>query len=226
MSESPPDLEKAKRKYTTAAPGYDQRMRRTARWRGLAVDRLFLRDGETVIDVACGTGLNIRALTTAVGPRGHVVGIDASPEMLEIARDRLRRHGWRNVELIESPVEEAAFDGGAEAALFSFVHDVLQSPAAIDNVVAHLTRAGRIAAVGPKYAGRFAFPVNAAVRLIARPYVTTFDGLDRPWRLLEPHTGTLMVEPLALGGAYVAWGELRRAERGTTRSPRSPRRAS
>jgi ubiquinone/menaquinone biosynthesis C-methylase UbiE len=222
MAESGPDLEKAKRQYTTAAPGYDRRMRRTSRWRGLAVDRLFLGDGETVIDVACGTGLNFKALTTAVGPRGRVVGIDASPEMVEIARRRVQDHGWQNVEVIEAPVEEADFDAIADAALFSFVHDVLQSPAAVENVIKHLREAGRVASVGAKFAGPFAFPVNAAVRLIARRYVTTFDGFDRPWRLLEPYTGELMVEPLALGGAYVAWGELRRAGQGTTWMPSIP----
>ena len=48
--------------------------------------------------------------------------------------------------------------------------------------------------------------VNFLVRRVARPYVTTFSGLDRPWRELERHIGTMQHRRLVLGGAYVAWG--------------------
>ncbi len=215
MSRSP-DLQKSNRKYTELVSGYDRRMSRAERWQGLAVDRLFLQDGETVIDVACGTGMNFAALRTAVGRRGRIIGIDASPEMVTVARERVAEHGWDNIELIETSVEVAQFDSRADAALFSFTHDVLQSPRSVENVVRHLDGKARVATVGAKYAAPWALPVNLAVRLLARRFVTTFKGLDRPWRQLEPYTGELLIEPLAFGGAYVAWGQLRHPSRGTT----------
>jgi hypothetical protein len=96
----------------------------------------------------------------------------------------------------------------APAALFSFTHDVLQSPRAVANVVSHLRPGARVACVGAKLAGRWNLPVNFFVRQVARPFMTTFSGLDRPWRELERYTGKMPHDSLVLGGAYVAWGTI------------------
>ena len=65
-------------------------------WGQVVLDRLPLRDTDTVLDVGCGTG----RLTTFVAdrvPRGLVVAIDASQNMLDTAREYLRpRHGDRH----------------------------------------------------------------------------------------------------------------------------------
>lgn len=181
-------------------------MRRFARWQRIAVNRLDLRPGDTVIDVACGTGLNLGLIEAAIGPSGRIIGIDLSADMLAAARQRIAAGGWENVTLIESPVEEAQLDTVADAALFSFTHDVLQSPAAVANVVSHLRTGARVASVGAKLAGAWSPVVNYLVRRAARSYVTTFSGLDRPWRELDRHVGEMQHRRLAVGGAYVAWG--------------------
>jgi trans-aconitate methyltransferase len=183
-------------------------MRRFARWQRLAVERLELQSGEVVIDVGCGTGVNFPLLEAGVGPGGQIIGIDLSPEMIAQARERVAGTGWQNVTLIESAVEEAEIDATGDAALFSFTHDVLQSPAAVARVVSSLRPGARVASVGAKLAGRWNFIVNAGVRMSARPYMTTFAGLDRPWRELEQYTGEMEHRSLALGGAYVAWGRV------------------
>jgi SAM-dependent methyltransferase len=207
-----PDRKAALEQYRRAASGYDRHMRRFARWQRMAVERLELRSGEAVIDVACGTGVNFPLLQAEVGPTGRIVGIDLSPEMLAQARDRVAAEGWRNVTLIEAPVEEAQFEERADAALFSFTHDVLQSPAAVANVVANLREGARVASVGAKLGPRWNVPVNFFVRRAARPYLTTFSGLDRPWRELERYTGEMQHRSLALGGAHVAWGRIIRKD--------------
>jgi ubiquinone/menaquinone biosynthesis C-methylase UbiE len=46
--------------------------------------------GDRVLDVGCGPGYFSRMLAQAVGPNGSVVGIDASPEMIEYARRKAR----------------------------------------------------------------------------------------------------------------------------------------
>jgi ubiquinone/menaquinone biosynthesis C-methylase UbiE len=50
-----------------------------------------VQPGQRVLDVGCGTGYFARLLADAVGPDGLVVGIDASPEMIEYA-NRKRGH--------------------------------------------------------------------------------------------------------------------------------------
>lgn len=66
-----------------------------------AVELLELRAGDTALDLACGTGLNLERLEAAVGERGRIIAFDYSPAMLMAARDRARSHGWRNVEFVE-----------------------------------------------------------------------------------------------------------------------------
>jgi ubiquinone/menaquinone biosynthesis C-methylase UbiE len=185
-------------------------MQRFSRWQRLAVERLELGPAQTVIDVACGTGLNFPLVEERIGPEGKIIGIDLSPEMLGVASRRVESAGWRNVELIEASVDQAHLRELANAALFSFTHDVLQSPEAVANVVRHLRPEARVSSVGAKNAARWNFPVNFAVRRAARPYVTTFEGLERPWHELERYTDGMKHHSLALGGAYVAWGQVAR----------------
>jgi ubiquinone/menaquinone biosynthesis C-methylase UbiE len=64
-----------------------------------AVELAAPRTGETVIDVACGAGPGLLAASRAVGPAGHVVGIDFATQMLAIAGERARAAGVDNVEL-------------------------------------------------------------------------------------------------------------------------------
>jgi hypothetical protein len=87
-------------------------------------------------------------------------------------------------------------------------HDVLRSPAALDNVMGHLGANGRVASFGAKWAPTWRAPVNLAVWLIARRYVTTFEGMSEPWSLLGRYA-ELEVEGVAFGGAYLAWGAKR-----------------
>jgi demethylmenaquinone methyltransferase/2-methoxy-6-polyprenyl-1,4-benzoquinol methylase len=56
------------------------------RWRRAAVRAAGLHSGGDALDVACGTGKLTAALAEAVGPQGHVLGVDLSPGMLDQAR--------------------------------------------------------------------------------------------------------------------------------------------
>ena len=76
---------------------------------------LNLRAGDTVFDLGCGTGLNFRLLVDAVGPNGLVIGLDRSPEMLAMARRRIKVQGYDNVRVIEA--DATTFDPGEIARL-------------------------------------------------------------------------------------------------------------
>lgn len=56
------------------------------RWRKHAVRLANLQPGGRVLDAACGTGDLSFALEAAVGPAGHVVGVDFTPRMVELAQ--------------------------------------------------------------------------------------------------------------------------------------------
>lgn len=70
--------------------------------RVVGIRRLGIRAGDTVLDVGCGTGLNLPLLARRVGPDGRVIGADLSPDMLRMARNRVDAAGWGNVTLIEA----------------------------------------------------------------------------------------------------------------------------
>ena len=197
----------ATEKYRDLAKSYDRHMWFARGTHREAVARLELEPGQVVVDVACGTGLNFARIRDRIGPSGHLIGIDLSPEMLAIARGKVEAAGWDNVTLIEAPAEDATLPASADALLFAFAHDVLRSPAALDNLFASTRSGGRVVAAGGKWPPRWAVPVHAYVRFQAPRYVTSMEGFDRPWTLLAERVGDLEVKARSLGGAYVAWGQ-------------------
>lgn len=74
-----------------------------------------LRKGETVVDLGSGGGFDCFLAAAQVGESGHVIGVDMTPEMLDLARENARRGAYGNVEFrlgeIENlPVADATAD--------------------------------------------------------------------------------------------------------------------
>lgn len=202
-----PDRERSTRRYGEMAAHYDATCTRIEGIREAAVRALGLRGGETVLDVACGTGATISMLEAACGPRGRVIGIEQSPEMARQAMARLARHG-SGAEVVVSSVEDAPLSCRADAMLFCFTHDVLQSPAALDRL-ARLARPGcRVALTGIRFQPwAWAFALNAFTAWRARHYLTTLRGMREPWKGLARHCPDLApVRHFHLGTCYLAVG--------------------
>jgi SAM-dependent methyltransferase len=69
-----------------------------------------LKPGMHVLDVGCGAGDLSFLAARLVGPKGHVLGIDRSPESIAVASNRAARAGLTNVQFIED--DAAAFSAG------------------------------------------------------------------------------------------------------------------
>ena len=100
-----PDSSLAIARYRRLARHYDRATRRAAPVRARAVAALGLRPGETVLDVACGTGVCFPLLEEQVGRSGTIIGVELSPDMLALARRRVEHAGWTNVTLIQASME-------------------------------------------------------------------------------------------------------------------------
>ena len=178
-----------------------------ARARAEAVEALDLEEGTTVIDVGCGTGLNFAAIEAAIGDSGWLLGVDASEAMLDRAARRVAEGGWVNVDLIEVPVEHADLETVADAALFSFAHDVLASERSVAAIISQLRPGAAVVSVGLRLPATV-HPLNPLIKLAARPFVNNRSGLDYPWRRLSRFV-ELDVSKSRLGMLYLACGRVR-----------------
>lgn len=192
--------------YHELAGSYERDTAAFQPYRREVVEALPLRRGQVVLDVGCGTGLCCGLLREKVGPGGGVVGIEESPEMAAVAREHIAREGWANVTVVQAPAEDAEIGPTADAALFCAVHDILQSPDALRNVVTRLRPGGWVAAGGGKWAAPMMVALNSMVSLLHAPYVRDFSGFDCPWRHLERLVEDVQVRELAFGSGYVMTG--------------------
>jgi len=65
-----------------------------------------LREGETVLDLGSGAGIDVLLSARRVGPEGMVYGVDMTDEMLEEARENAREAGTENVEFRKGEIED------------------------------------------------------------------------------------------------------------------------
>ncbi len=189
--------------YSEKARSYERDTGAFQRYRENVVDALPLRPGQVVLDVGCGTGLCCGLLRDKVGPAGSVIGIEESPQMAAVAREHIASQGWDNVTVVQAPAEDAEIGVSADAALFCAVHDILQSPGALRNVLDSLRPDAWVAAGGGKWAAPIMMGVNAMVTAMHSPYVRSFEGFDRPWSHLERMTKDVSVREVAFGVGYL-----------------------
>ena len=197
--------------YRMMAENYDATCTRIEALRLSTVQALELKAGETVFDIACGTGPTLPLLAELVGPNGNVVGVELSPDMA--AQARLRLHARRDcghVVVAQTALADFEFDQKADAVLMCYAHDVLQSAASIDRLMAVAKPHARIALVGMQtLPWLWGWPVNVFNLYRARRYLTTYANMDRPWRLLAERGASLRLVRTAMwGSAYLAVGNL------------------
>jgi ubiquinone/menaquinone biosynthesis C-methylase UbiE len=91
--------------YDLISPFYDVAIRSLYEpYRKMVIQKLELQDGETVLDLGCGSGLNFEPIMAEIGPQGILVGVDVSAKMLARARKVVNQNGWKNVRLFQQDV--------------------------------------------------------------------------------------------------------------------------
>jgi ubiquinone/menaquinone biosynthesis C-methylase UbiE len=79
-------------------------------WADVLVDIARLRPGERVLDLACGTGVVVRAAARRVTPDRHLCGLDVNEDMLALARRAGPDIEWRRAEATCTGLPDASFD--------------------------------------------------------------------------------------------------------------------
>jgi demethylmenaquinone methyltransferase/2-methoxy-6-polyprenyl-1,4-benzoquinol methylase len=199
------------------APGYPQRAQRQR-----AVRALGLRPGDTVIDVACGTGLNFPLIERSIGPGGRIVGVDLTDAMLARAEDRIASNGWRNIRLVESDAVAFDFPAGIDAILSTYA--LTQVPESA-KVVAHgaeaLSRGGRWVVLDLKVPDNAPGWMASLGAAIVRPFASIDEWISRrPWEAIGAAMEAELVDvswtELLLGTAFLAAGSRESPHRATS----------
>ena len=86
---------------------------------GAPVRHLDPKPGETVLDLGSGAGFDAILTASAVGPRGRVIGVDMTPEMIERAESNAAEDGLDNVEFRLGRLEALPVDDGSVDAVIS-----------------------------------------------------------------------------------------------------------
>ena len=169
--------ERALELFAPLGPTYDRYARllslgQDPRWRRFLVSCVEAGTGDRALDVATGTGLVVAELIRQKGCT--VVGLDQSPEMLAVARERLP-----DVELVEASAESLPFaDKSFDALTFTYLLRYVDDPRGT------LAELARVVRPGGTIAGlEFAVP-RGIWRLLWRAYVSVV--LPAAGRTIDP----------------------------------------
>jgi ubiquinone/menaquinone biosynthesis C-methylase UbiE len=154
-----------------------------AHWGPVLCDAAGVVPGQRILDVGCGTGAATLAAAQRVGPGGSVVGLDANPEMLAVARRKPGGVQWRDGKAESLPFDDASFDAVISQFAMMF----------FDDAVAALREMRRVL----RAEGRMAVAVCDAVEH-SPGYAALAALLDR---LFGRQIGDAFRAPFALGDA-------------------------
>jgi demethylmenaquinone methyltransferase/2-methoxy-6-polyprenyl-1,4-benzoquinol methylase len=200
-------------------------------WRRYLVSRIDAGEGDRILDVATGTGAV--AIELARRTEAQIVGLDQSPQMLAVARERAARAGLDDrIELVEGRAESLPFaDGSFSALSFTYLLRYVVDPVATMRELARVVRPGGTVAslefavptrplprlawelyvrAGLPVAGALIDPGWGEVGRFLGPSIRDFysrGGLERTldcW--LQAGIGELRYRRLSLGGGVVIWG--------------------
>ena len=182
-------------------------------YRRLAVEALHLAPGDTLIEIGCGTGLNFALAQEQIGPEGHIIGVDQSPEMLAQARQRVERHGWHNVDLVECAGADYEFPSGIDGILSTLALTLEPQYQQVIARGADALRPGhRWVVLDLKVPSSWLRHLAPFLVFLVRPFAVSMELAKRhPWEAMEKYLSNVSVRELFFGFAYIASGEAHRA---------------
>jgi arsenite methyltransferase len=102
-----------------------------------------LHEGETVLDLGSGGGIDVLLSARRVGPTGKAYGVDMTEEMLELARGNQREAGVENVEFVKGTIEDVPLpDDSVEVVISNCVINLSGDKSSVFREAARVLRPG------------------------------------------------------------------------------------
>lgn len=171
-----------------------------------------LRPGEVVVDLGCGGGLDVFLSAAKVGRSGKAIGIDMTPEMLELARRNAARwndgRGLPNVEFHQATIDRLPLPSASVDCVISncVINLAADKPAVFREIARVLKPGGRLAI--SDIALKKALPADLAENLMA--YVGCIAGavLIDDYRSQMQEAGFAAVEVVETGADLNAYAQV------------------
>ncbi len=177
------------------------------RMRRLAVERLQLQPGDSVLEISCGTGANFPYIQEHIGPGGRLVGIDYTQAMLDEARRLVEKRGWQNIELLHADAAELDLDKKFDGILWMLAASVVPGwEETLERAVAHLKPDGWLVIADARLSERwYVRPFNWCANIMGLGAAA--DISRRPWERLPDRLSKVGYDELLFGFLYIAWGQ-------------------
>ena len=167
--------------YDYLAPFYDPVLQPLYRpFRQRALEKLPELAGETVLDLACGTGQNFPTLMRRIGPGGRLIGVDLSSGMLQRADRWRKKKSHNNIKLLHLKATELEnLPLQAEHVLCTYGFTAMREWESAFRVSWNLLRPGGTYLIHDIYAEQPTFHSRTVEK------VTNSDFSRRSWELLQ-----------------------------------------
>lgn len=197
---------RAKRYDTSTSLLYNFLGLKIKKHREAAVTALNLTDGNTVVEIGCGTGENFSLLQKHVGSRGKIIGIDLTESMLNVARTKLEKNNWNNVELVSIDGAGFRFPQKVDGILSTFALTMMpEFEQIIINSSYALGNDKKLVVMDFKLPTSFLSKFPKTLILLIRPYGGTLEMADRhPWEVMQKHFGKFKMNSFWFDMAYIA----------------------
>jgi len=180
------------------------------KYREKAVNYLELSEGNIIVEIGCGTGLNFPILLDKIGKNGKIIGLDISVAMLEQAKKKIRIFNWNNVDVYEQNAME--FDYKNVAGVISTLAFTLipEYEELIKKISKELPKNKKFVIMDLKLSKSLPFWMMKFLVLFARPFGVTLDLANKkPYESIQKHFKHVKMEEHFFGILYicVAWNE-------------------
>lgn len=159
-------------------------------YRREAVKALKLQPGDTVLELACGTGINFPIFQRYIGPTGKIIGVDITDAMLKQAEKRVASHGWKNVVLIQHDASTFQIPPQVNAIYSSFALSLFpDTEQVLMNIANSLVPGSRLALLELQIPKFWPSWIASTAVALMRPFAVTEEWVGRqPWETIRNTT--------------------------------------